>query len=61
MTTDEVKKEEAKKEKNEAITFKCKFCDTSKPFNEMMVMTRFFPPTVACQDCVRKMNFAEEN
>jgi hypothetical protein len=37
------------------ITFKCKFCGKSKPLDEMRVLTRFFPPIVACRDCEKKM------
>ncbi len=37
------------------ITFKCKFCERSKPLSDMVVVTRFFPPIVACRDCEKKM------
>ena len=46
------KKEEPKAKK---ITFKCKVCESSKPLDEMVVVTRFFPPVVVCRDCERKM------
>ncbi len=52
MTT-EIEKEEESKGKE--ITFKCKFCERSKPLDEMVVVTRFFPPIVACRDCEKKM------
>ncbi len=52
MTT-EIEREEESKAKE--ITFKCKFCDRSKPLDEMVVITRFFPPIVACRDCAKKM------
>ncbi len=52
MTTD-VEKEEGSKVKE--VTFKCKFCEKSKPLDEMVVPTRFFPPVVACRDCEKKM------
>ena len=41
--------------KAKTITFKCKFCEKSKPLDEMVVLTRFFPPIVACRDCEKKM------
>lgn len=41
--------------KAEEITFTCKFCGQSKPLSEMKIITRFFPPMVACQDCARKV------
>jgi len=47
--------EKAKKPKAKEITFKCKFCEMSKPLDEMVVITRFFPPVVACRDCEKKM------
>ena len=37
------------------VTFKCKFCEKSKPLDEMVVLTRFFPPIVVCRDCEKKM------
>ena len=33
------------------ITFTCKHCGKQKPFEELRVATRFFPPLPACQDC----------
>jgi hypothetical protein len=53
MTTEIDKKKEPKETK---ITFKCKFCQESKPLEEMVVITRFFPPVVACRDCDKKMH-----
>ncbi len=32
-------------------TFKCKFCGESKPLEEIVVLTRFFPPLIVCRDC----------
>ena len=52
MTT-EIEKGEGSKAKE--ITFKCKLCEKSKPLDEMVVLTRFFPPLVACRDCEKKM------
>ena len=52
MTAEIKKKEEPKAN---GPTFKCKFCEKSRPLDEMVVITRFFPPVVACQDCEKKM------
>ncbi|MFC1966434.1 hypothetical protein ACFLWI_05770 [Chloroflexota bacterium] len=52
MTT-ETEKKEAPKAKE--ITFKCKFCEGFKPLSEMTVLTKFFPPVIACQDCEKKL------
>jgi hypothetical protein len=52
MTAEIDKKEEPKEM---GITFKCKFCQISKPLEDMVVITRFFPPVVACRDCDKKM------
>jgi len=41
--------------KDRELTFKCKFCEKSKPINDMIVMTKFFPPVVLCRECERKM------
>lgn len=41
--------------KTKEITFNCKFCEHSKPLAEMVVLTRFSPPIVACQDCEKRM------
>ena len=56
--TEETGKKGKKSSKAKApkeITFKCQFCGESKPLDEMVVLTRFFPPIVACRDCERKM------
>ena len=52
MTAETEKGEEAK---TKEVTFKCKFCEKSKPLDEMVVLTRYFPPIVACRDCEKKM------
>ena len=43
------------KSKAKEVTFKCKFCERSKPLDEMVVLTRFSPSIVACRDCEKKM------
>ncbi|MFC2010461.1 hypothetical protein ACFLVU_04190 [Chloroflexota bacterium] len=43
------------KPKTKKITFKCKFCEKSRPLDEMVVMTRYFPPIVACRACEKKL------
>ena len=52
MTTEIEKGEESKAKK---VTFKCKSCEKSKPLDEMVVVTRFFPLVVVCRDCEKKM------
>jgi len=47
--------EENKTKQTKGITFKCKFCEKSKPLEEMVVLTTYFPPNVACRDCVKKI------
>ena len=49
----EIKRKKRSKEKE--ITFKCKFCERSRPLNEMVFVARFFPPVVACRDCEKGM------
>lgn len=36
-------------------TFRCRFCERSRPLSEMTVVARFFPPVVACRECERKI------
>ena len=56
MTTEKAKKEnKAKGKETKEITFRCRFRDRFKRFDEMVVITRFFPPLVVCQDCEKKM------
>ncbi len=43
------------KTKTSEITFKCRFCGRLRPLSEMMILARFFPPMVACQDCENHM------
>jgi len=52
VTTEREKGEGSKAKK---VTFKCKACERSKPLDEMVVLTRFFPPIVVCRDCEKKM------
>ena len=47
--------EESKAKETKGITFKCRFCGRSRPLDEMMVLTRFFPPIVAYRDCEKKV------
>jgi len=52
------KKSTAEKPAAEAgtdITFQCRVCGQIKPFAEMRVISRLFPPLVVCQDCEGKM------
>ena len=55
MTTETMNNEQSETNKTKGITFKCKFCGETKPFDEMRTLTRFFPPIVACRDCEKKM------
>ncbi len=41
--------------KVEKLTFQCRVCGKSKQIDEMVVITRYFPPVVACRDCEEKM------
>ena len=56
-TTEVAKKEEEKAEAEgtRELTFRCGFCGKSKPLSEMRVLTTFFPPLIACQDCEKQM------
>lgn len=45
-------KPSAKKAKE--IIFTCKYCENDKPLSEMVVVTRFSPPLVACKACEKK-------
>lgn len=53
MTTEIEKKVEESKD-GEPLTFKCKICEKSKPLDEMVVVTKFFPPVVFCRECEKK-------
>ena len=60
MTTKIVKKEIVTASVMDKITFKCRFCEAVKPYSEMVIMPRFFPPLTACQSCALKIEYAEE-
>ncbi len=47
------------KEQAEETTFKCKFCEETKPISEMTILPRYFPPMVACIDCSKKIEAQE--
>ncbi|MBI3931449.1 MAG: hypothetical protein HY325_05455 [Chloroflexi bacterium] len=59
MTTELEGREKSKRggeaSKTKEVTFKCKFCERSKPLGEMVVLNRYFPPIVTCRDCEKKM------
>lgn len=48
MTTEEKKISGSKDKK---ITFKCNYCKKTRPFSEMVIVTRYFPAVVICKDC----------
>jgi len=50
-----IKKEKGEKSKVKKVTFKCRVCEGHKLIDEMVLVTRFFPPIVACRDCEKKM------
>lgn len=47
--------EKLKEKKTKEVTFKCRFCQELKPLSEMMVITRLFPPLVACRECEKQL------
>ena len=49
------KKGKGEKSKVKGVTFKCRVCEGSKPLEELVVLTRFFPLIVACRDCEKKI------
>jgi len=49
------KKEPEAPSQPDVITFRCRACEESKPLDEMVLVTRFFPPIAVCRDCERKM------
>ncbi len=49
----ESKKPETQESKE--TTFRCRVCDQPKPVDEMMMVTRFFPPLIVCRKCEKKM------
>lgn len=55
MATEVENEEGSKAKETREITFKCKFCEKLQPLDEMMILTRFFPPVVTCRDCEKKM------
>jgi hypothetical protein len=43
------------KPKPKKITFKCRFCEKTKPIEKMVTLPGYFPPIVACRECEKKM------
>jgi hypothetical protein len=39
--------------KTRKLTFRCKFCDTEKPIEDMVMLRQYYPPKAACKDCAR--------
>lgn len=50
-----MKERKSETEETKEITFKCRFCEKTKPLGKMRVITRFFPLIVVCSDCENKM------
>jgi hypothetical protein len=50
-----VNRQQSKQEERKEVRFRCKYCGKAKPLDEIMALTRFFPPVVACRDCAKKM------
>jgi len=48
-------KKQSGSDETKEITFRCKYCGKNRPLDDMRILTRFFPPVVACPDCERKM------
>jgi len=59
VTVEEKGKGKSKAGKPRGITFKCRLCERSRPLDEMVVLTRFFPPVVACKDCAKMIDSKE--
>ena len=51
LTMIDKKINQSESEKDHQVTFKCRFCGEIKPLQELVRMTRFFPPVVACSGC----------
>lgn len=47
--------EKSKSDDGKGVVFQCRFCQQSRPINEMVIITRFFPPLVACRECEREL------
>ncbi len=47
--------EEGEKSEVKEVTFECKFCEKSKPLDEMVLLDGYFPPIVTCRDCEKKI------
>lgn len=47
---------QSESEKDRQATFKCKFCGEFKPLRELVRMTRFFPPVIACSGCEKTID-----
>jgi NAD-dependent SIR2 family protein deacetylase len=52
VTTEEKKTSGLKDSK---LTFKCNYCKKTKPFSDMVVVTRYFPAVVICKDCEKDL------
>lgn len=55
MATEVENEAGAKAKKTKKVTFKCRFCERDRPLDEMMVLTKYFPPVVLCRDCEKKI------
>jgi transcription elongation factor Elf1 len=54
MAKEKVDKETPVKVEKE-ITFTCRFCGETKPFDELVIQTRYFPVLTSCRDCARTL------
>ena len=53
--TENREEKKLKERKSKEATFRCQFCQESKPLGEMVIITRLFPPLVACRQCEKEL------
>lgn len=46
---------EKSEQKEQIVTFRCKFCKKALPLDEMSIITKYFPPIVACKACEKAL------
>ena len=55
MAIELVNWEQSERKQAREVRFRCKYCEKTKPLDEIMSLARFLPWTVAYNDCAKKM------
>ena len=51
------KKDSTSTGETKEMDFTCRFCGETKPFSEMVLLSRYFPVLTSCRDCDKTLQY----